>query len=90
MYAVGSVTYGLGHDRSTFIIAARLLSAVLGGLAVVLVFRLARRVGASTFAATLAALLVICSSVVPPTRRANDMYLQLFVVLAVYLLLTSN
>src|SRR3989337_2334066 len=61
MYGVGKIVYGLGYTRTDFIISARVLSALLGGLAVVLVYFLARRIRASVSGAFLAGLLMIAS-----------------------------
>ena len=85
MYGLGRIVYGMGGDRSTFIVSSRVLSVLLGALAAVLVFALARRAGASLFAAFVSGLLFTASGVVPSNARFahNDMYLQLFVILCV-------
>jgi len=86
MFALGRIVYGLGYERTAFIISARVLSALLGAAAVVLVFFLVRRIGGSPSSAFLAGTLVIVSDVVPSNARFghNDMYLQLFMILCVY------
>jgi hypothetical protein len=88
MYGVGKIVYGLGYTRTEFIISARLLSALLGGLVVLVIYYLARRIGATTPSALLAGLLMIASGVIPFNARFghNDMYLLLFITLCVYFL----
>ena len=51
LYGLGKVTYDLGYSRAEFIIAARSLSAVLGGLVVVLAYALARLLGGRVLSA---------------------------------------
>lgn len=85
LYGLGKGTYDLGYDRAGFIIAARSLSAVLGGLVVVLAYALARLLGGRVLSAVLAALLLISSSeLVLNSRFAhNDLYLAFFSTLAI-------
>jgi hypothetical protein len=85
MYGLGRIVYGLGLGRTEFIVSARVLSAILGGLAVVMAFFLVRMLGGRVATAGLAGLLTTASSVVPSNARFahNDMYLQLFVMLCV-------
>jgi len=85
MYGVGRVVYSLGYDRATFIITARVVSAILGGLAVVLAFLTVRLMGGKVWSATLAGQLMICSGVIPENARFahNDLYLLVFVQLCV-------
>jgi hypothetical protein len=86
MYGIGKVVFGLGYSRTEFIIAARVFSALLAGAAVILVYLLARRLGARMMAASLAGLLMIASGVIPYNSRFahNDMYLLLFVIISIY------
>ena len=89
MYGIGTIVYGLGYWRSEFIVAARVISAVLGGLSTILVYLLTRRMGGSVLAATLAGTLMIASDVRSFNARFahNDMYLELFLLLSIYLLI---
>ena len=89
MYGIGKIVYGLGYSRDVYIISARLFSAFLGALSVVLVFFLTRKITSDTLTAALAGLLVIASGVVPANARFghNDLYLQLFSILCIYFLI---
>jgi hypothetical protein len=86
MFAIGKIVYGLGYSRSTFFIAARVFSAILGAASGVLVYHLARLMGARVSTSALAGLLYIASGVVAANGRFahNDLYLQLFSILCVY------
>jgi hypothetical protein len=86
MFGVGKIVYGLGYSRSVFIISARVLSAVLGALAGVLIYYLARTIGAKVTTSAVAALLYIASGVAVANGRFahNDLYLQLFAILCIY------
>jgi len=85
LYGLGKVTYDLGYDQADFIIVARSLSAVLGGLVVALAYALTRLLGGRVLSAVLAALLLISSSeLVLNSRFAhNDLYLAFFSTLAI-------
>ncbi len=85
MYGIGKITYGLGYDRSDFIASARFFSALLGALSAVLIYQIARLIGANAAVSTLAGLLYIASGVAAINGRFahNDLYLQFFSILAV-------
>lgn len=86
MYAIGSVTYGMGRSNYAFIVSARIFSAVLGAFVAALVYCLARTVGAGKRTAALAGLIYVVSGVVAANARFahNDLYLQFFTVLCLY------
>lgn len=86
MYAIGSISYGAGHSTYAFIVSARLFSVALGALVAVLVYYLARTIGAKRKTAALAGLIYVVSGVVSVNARFahNDLYLQLFTVLCLY------
>jgi hypothetical protein len=86
MYGVGEVVYGMGYSSSEFIIAARLVSALLGALTGVLVYYLARTIGANALTSLLAGLLYISSGIAAANGRFahNDLYLQFFSILCIY------
>lgn len=86
MYGIGLITYGMGRSDVAFIVAARAFSALLGALAGVLVYYLARLIGANKRIAALAGLLYIVSGVAAANGRFshNDLYLQFFTILSVY------
>ena len=86
MYAIGSLTYGMGRSTFAFIVAARAFSAFLGALSGVLVYYLARMIGANKRVSALAGLLYVVSGVAAANGRFahNDLYLQFFTILCVY------
>lgn len=85
MYAIGSVTYRLGYSAYAFIVAARMFSAVLGAIAGVLIYYLARTLGARKGIAALAGLLYVVSGIAAENGRFahNDLYLQFFTIICV-------
>ncbi|MEW6405593.1 MAG: phospholipid carrier-dependent glycosyltransferase [Chloroflexota bacterium] len=89
MFGVAKLVQGLGYGETQMIIAARAFSALLGGLAIVMIYLLAKAVSRDTFVAALAGLFAIASSVVSENARFahNDMYLLLFTVLCVFFLI---
>ncbi|MBI3170851.1 MAG: phospholipid carrier-dependent glycosyltransferase [Chloroflexi bacterium] len=86
MYAIGSVTYGIGRSTYAFIVAARTFSGVLGALVGVLVYLNARAIGANKRISALAGVLYIVSGVAVANARFahNDLYLQFFCALCLY------
>ncbi len=89
MYGVGKLVYGLGGEKADVIIAARLMSALLGGIAIVLIYLIARTIGKSIPAGLFAAFLSISNNVLSHNARLahNDFYLSVFILLLVYSLL---
>lgn len=92
MYVVGLITYRMGQSDYAFIIAARFISQLLGALVAVLVYAIARKIGASKRTATLAGALYIFSGVVSANARFahNDLYVQFFTVLCLYFSLSYH
>jgi hypothetical protein len=96
MYGLGKVIYGLGYPEGTFFLSARLLSVLLSAAVIFLTYRMVRKIGGSIISGILAALLVLTNvDVILNSHFAhNDIYLMLFVCLAVYCLIcfqkTSN
>lgn len=86
MYAIGSLTYGMGKSSFAFIVAARVFSCLLGALAGVLVYSIAHMIGANKWTAALAGILYIASGLAAANGRFahNDLYLQFFTVLCLY------
>jgi hypothetical protein len=86
MFGIGKIVYGLGYSPSTFIISARVFSALLGALSIVLVYYTARMMKAKPSTSMLAGLLCIVSGVVPANARLahNDIYLMFFSVLCLF------
>ncbi|CAG0956840.1 hypothetical protein ANAEL_00390 [Anaerolineales bacterium] len=86
MFAVGKIVYGLGYSHYAFFVSVRLVSALLGAAVAVLVYFMARDLGASRRISLLAGLLYIASGIASANARFahNDLYLQFFTVLCVY------
>ncbi|MFN8384161.1 MAG: phospholipid carrier-dependent glycosyltransferase [Anaerolineales bacterium] len=86
MYAIGSLVYGTGHSSFAFIVAARSFSCLLGASVVVLIYSIARMMGANKRTSTLAGILYVVSGVAAANGRFahNDLYLQFFTVLCLY------
>ena len=86
MYGVGKLTYGLGYSSSIFFISARLVSVLLGAMSGVLVYYLARTIGADILTSTLAGLFYVVSGIAAANSRFahNDLYLQFFSVLCIF------
>ena len=86
MFGVGKIVYTIGYSSSIFFMSARLVSALLGAMSGVLVYYLARTIGADTLTSALAGLLYISSGIAAANARFahNDLYLQFFSILCVY------
>lgn len=89
MYGIGLITYGLGQSDFAFLVSARIFSAVLGALGGVLVYYLARLIGANIkVSVTSATLYILSGTAVENGRFAhNDLYLQFFTICCVYFLI---
>lgn len=86
MFGIGKIVYGMGYSRSIFFIAARTFSALLGAVSGILIYYLARTIGANVLTSGLAGLLYIASGIAAANGRFahNDLYLQFFAILCVY------
>lgn len=86
MYAIGYLVYATGRSSFAVIVAARVFSCLLGALAGVLTYFIARMIGADKKISALAGLLYIASGVAAANGRFahNDLYLQLFSILSVF------
>lgn len=86
MFGIGKVTYGLGYSQANFIVAARVFSALLGAVGVLLVYQITLMMGAIPAIGLLAGLLCIASGVIPANARFahNDIYLMFFSILCVF------
>jgi hypothetical protein len=89
MYWLGKVILALGYTDKEILIAARVLSATLAGLTVVLTYRIARLAGGSIYVAGLSGLFLLCVSELAHNGRFahNDTYVILFTTLALLLLI---
>ena len=86
MYGIGYVVYRIGLTKTDFVIAARLMSVLLGVCVVMMTYGITRRLGAKPYASILAGSIVLLSSVMTSNARFahNDLYLTFFAVLVVY------
>jgi len=88
MYGLGLLVYKLGYGTRELIIAARLLTVILGGMVVVLTFFITQTLGYRWTTGVVAATLLITNHQISLNARwaHNDIYVTFFVTLAVYLL----
>lgn len=88
MYWLGRIILRLGYTDREVLVASRVLSALLGGLSVVLTYVTVRRMGRGVWVSALAGLLLICVTLMPHNARFahNDMYLLFFSVLVAFCL----
>lgn len=86
MYAIGTIVYRVGYSQFAFIVSARIFSALLGAISGMLIYYLARNIGASKSTAFLAGVFYVVSGIVAENGRYahNDLYLQLFSILCVF------
>ena len=89
MYGLGKIILALGYGYREIFVSARVLSAVLAGLTIVLAYRICRRVGGTVYVAGLSGLFLICVSEMEHNGRFahNDTYLIFFTTLAVLCLI---
>lgn len=89
MYWLGKVIIALGHNDDAVLPAARMLSAVLAGLTIILTYAIARRAGGNVTVAGLSALFLLCVSELSHNGRFahNDTYVLFFTTLSILMLL---
>jgi len=89
MYWLGKLVLALGYGDRQVLVTARVLSAVLAGLVIVLTYLIARRAGGSIAVAALSGLFLLCvSEMVHNGHFAhNDTYVMFFTTLSILMLL---
>jgi 4-amino-4-deoxy-L-arabinose transferase-like glycosyltransferase len=89
MYLIGKVIYHFGYAKTELMLVSRALSVVLGGLIVVMCYRITRIIGGSIISGLFAAALVTFSSVMAVNARFahNDIYLAFFIIIVAYCLI---
>jgi hypothetical protein len=89
MYGVGWLVIQLGGSTTDIIISARLVSVLLGGLTVVLIYSIAKLASANIYVRMLAAFLALSNPSLAHNARFahNDLYLLFFITLALYAIL---
>jgi len=83
MYFLGKIVLRFGYSNTEVLIASRVLSAMVVGMAVVLTYIITRRMGGNVYVAGLSGLLLICVSEMEHNGRFahNDTYLIFFATL---------
>lgn len=88
MFGLGKVVLALGYAEPDIRVAARVLSAVLAGLTIVITYAITRRISGKTLIASLSGVLLLSVSAMTHNGRFahNDTYVTFFVTLAVLFL----
>jgi 4-amino-4-deoxy-L-arabinose transferase-like glycosyltransferase len=89
MYWLGKLVLALGYGKTEILVSARVLSAVLAGLVIVITYLIARRAGGSIIAGGLSGLSLLCvGEMVHNAHFAhNDTYVMFFTALSILMLL---
>jgi 4-amino-4-deoxy-L-arabinose transferase-like glycosyltransferase len=89
MYGLGKLVLALGYGDKQVLVTARVLSAVLAGLVIVLTYLIARRAGGGMVTGALSGLFLLCvSEMVHNGHFAhNDTYVMFFTTLSILMLL---
>ncbi|GAB4503740.1 MAG: hypothetical protein Fur0043_07320 [Anaerolineales bacterium] len=89
MYGVMGAARALGASPKTMLISARLVSVLLGGLTVLLIYSMARAAGVHPYARLFAAFLAISNTALVHNARFahNDLYLLFFITLSLFALI---
>ena len=88
VYGLGRILLAYGYTDSEILVAARVLSAGMAGLTVVLTYFLARRAGAGILTAGLSGLFLLCVTELAHHGRFahNDTYVIFFTTLSILML----
>jgi len=88
MYWLGKAVMAMGYGAEDLLVPARVLSASLAGLTIVLTYLIARRAGGSVYTAALGGLFLLCiSEMVHNGHFAhNDTYVIFFTTLSILML----
>lgn len=86
LLGLGKIVYGLGYTTFDYILAARALSVLLGGLIVLLTYNLAKRMKTGIPHALLAGLLMVSAGILVQNAHFahNDLYMLVFALLAIH------
>ena len=89
MFGLGKIILGMGYTDTEVLVAARVLSALLAGLTIVLTYFITRRITNNVYIAGLSGVLLLCVSEMTHNGRFahNDTYITFFVTLAVFFLI---
>lgn len=89
MYWLGKAIMALGYSANDLLVPARVLSAVMAGLTIVLTYKIARSIGGSIYIAGLSGLFLWCVSELAHNAHFahNDTYVIFFTTLSLVFLL---
>jgi 4-amino-4-deoxy-L-arabinose transferase-like glycosyltransferase len=89
MFWLGKLVLALGYGDGQVLLTARVLSAVLAGLVIVLTYWIARRAGGSVVVGALSGLFLLCVSEIAHNGHFahNDTYVMFFTTLSIMMLL---
>jgi len=89
MYGVGWLVERAGGSQTDILVSARLISVLLGGLTIILIYQIAKMASANIFVRLLSAFFALSSTVLAHNARFahNDLYLLFFITLALYALI---
>ena len=88
MLGLGKIVLALGYGEADIRVAARVLSAVLAGLTIVITYKITRRIGGRVSTAALSGVILLSVSALSHNAHFahNDTYITFFVALAVLFL----
>lgn len=86
MYAVGWLARALGASPFAMLVSMRLISVLLGGLTILLIYATARASGAGIYIRILSAFFALSNTVLAHNARFahNDLYLLFFITLSLF------
>ncbi|MFZ5910066.1 MAG: phospholipid carrier-dependent glycosyltransferase [Chloroflexota bacterium] len=86
MYGVMGLTRGLGASPTAMLVSARLVSVLLGGLTVLLIYAMIKMAGAHVYVRLLSAFFALSNTALVHNARFahNDLYLLFFVTLSLF------
>ena len=89
MYGVGWLVEKAGSSQRDILVSARLISVLLGGLTVILIYQIAKMASANIYVRLLSSFLALSSTVLAHNARFahNDLYLLFFITLALFALI---
>jgi len=89
MYGVGWLVEKAGGSQRDILVSARLISVLLGGLTVILIYQIAKMASANIYVRLLSSFLALSSTVLAHNARFahNDLYLLFFITLALFALI---
>lgn len=89
MLGLGKLVLALGYAEADIRVAARILSAILAGLTIVIAYKITHRISGNKWIAALSGLLLLSVSALSHNGRFahNDTYITFFVALAVLFLI---